>query len=406
MDSFGLVELTKPFIGHHDWNGVFYANIARNYLRLGLGVTKLGQVTEFGQVVKPEGFYTHYPPLLTWLLAGWFKLFGVGDWQARLLPLLFHLGSVWLLLLLFNHLRLKLAAKLAGLAVILTPMWRYFSVMPSQEALIVFFSLLSVLAFLKQQKRLFYLSVILNGLSGWAGYFVYPWLFLLKKRPVWIIKAGMILTVIFSLHLLHIYFLTGSVVGGGLAEALKLRLNLTGTEGFTWFKYLILEQQRLASFYTLTLLGAAAISTIWKRERLVLVLLGWGLSYPLIFSNVVFVHDYFNIFFIPYLAVAAAYLFKKAKPVLVFIFALLVFWERNAFYRALTVTESFKPGYELGRQINQAVPEGETAFVIAEKEFIEPQNLFVSYYADRRVIYQAPDESLPEDTKYVFNLSR
>jgi len=135
-------------------------------------------------------------------------------------------------------------------------------------------------------------------------------------------------------------------------------------------------------------------------------LLGWGLSYPLIFSNVVFVHDYFNIFFIPYLAVAAAYLFKKAKPVLVFIFALLVFWERNAFYRALTVTESFKPGYELGRQINQAVPEGETAFVIAEKEFIEPQNLFVSYYADRRVIYQAPDESLPEDTKYVFNLSR
>ncbi len=406
MVKLGLIGLAKPFIGHHDWNGVFYANIARNYLRLGLFKTQLGQVTEFGQINQPESFYTHYPPLLTLLMAGWFKIFGVGDWQARLVPFLFFLGSLWILFKLFNYLKFKPWAAFSGLAVGLTPMWRYFSRMPSQEALIVFFSLLSVLTLLKGQKKLFYFSVILNGLSGWAGYFLYPWLFILQRRGRWLVRAGLILSAIFLLHLAHTYWLTGSAVGGGLIEALKLRLNLAGTPGFAWWNYLILEKQRLAAFYTLTLLAVASVSTIWKRERLVLALLGWGLSYPLIFSNVVFVHDYFNIFFIPYLAVATAYLFNLAKPALVIAFYLLVFWERNSFYRALTVTESFKPGYELGRQINQAVPEAETAYVVGSDEFIEPQNLFVSYYADRKVIYLAPDEPLPESAKYVFNVGK
>lgn len=404
MVNFGLIA--KPFIGHHDWNGVFYSNIARNYLRLGLLETKLGQVTDFGAIAQSQNFYTHYPPLLPLIMAGWFKIFGVGDWQARLVPLFFTLGSLLVLIKLFNYLKLSRAAQVAGLAVGLTPMWRYFSLMPSQEALMVFFSLLSVLFFIQGKRRCFYAAVVLNGLSGWAGYFLYPWLLLLKKRQSWLIKAGIILTVIFFFHLLHIYFLTGSVFGGGLVEALKLRLNLTGTEGFSWFNYLILEKQRLAAFYTLTLLAAAAIGTIWKRQRLVLALLGWGISYPLIFSNVVFVHDYFNIFFIPYLAVAAAYLFNRAKPVLAVIFALLVFWERNAFYQALVVTDSFKPGYELGRQINQVVPETETVYVIADDAFLESQNLFISYYADRNIIYLNRADSLPREAKFVFNLNR
>ncbi|OGD61727.1 hypothetical protein A3I57_00975 [Candidatus Beckwithbacteria bacterium RIFCSPLOWO2_02_FULL_47_23] len=407
MVNLGLIGImAKPFIGHHDWNGVFYSNIARNYLHLGLLKTGLGQVTDFGVITQPQGFYTHYPPLLTLIMAGWFKIFGVGDWQARLLPLLFTLGSLLVLVQLFNYLKFSRWATLAGLAVGLTPMWRYFSLMPSQEALIIFFSLTSVLFFLQGKRRLFYLSVILNGLSGWAGYFLYPWLWLLNKRRSWLLKAGIILVIIFLLHLLHTYLLTGSVIGGGLLDALLLRLNMAPPAEFTWWNYLILEKQRLAAFYTLILLAVAGVSTLLKRQRLIWALLGWGLSYPLIFSNVVFVHDYFNIFFIPWLAVAAAYLFNRAKPALVIVFVLLVFWERNAFYQALLVTESFKPGYELGRQINQIVPEVETAYVVGSDEFLEPQNLFVSYYADRKIIYLNSGESLPNDAKYVFNLDR
>lgn len=385
--------INKPFIGHHDWNGVYYGNIARNYLRYGLIGTKLGQATSFG-FDPPRDFYTHYPPLLTWVMAAWFKLAGIGDWQARLVPLLFWLGSLWLLFRLSGW---------VALAVALTPMWRYFSLMPSQEALIIFFSLLSVWSFLQGKRRLFYISVILNGLSGWAGYFLYPWLWLVGRRRGWLVRAGLILTAVFGLHLIHVYWLTGSAAGGGLIEALKLRLNLSGTEGFTWRNYLVLEKQRLGAFYTLTLLGVAVVSTVWRRDRLTWALLGWGLSYPLIFSNVVFVHDYFNIFFIPWLAVASASFFSRAKA-LAFVFLFAVFLERNPFYQELSETSNFRPGYVLGQKINQVVPERATAYVIGAKKLIEIHNLFISYYADREVIYIDEPDLPPREAEFVFKL--
>ena len=45
-----LPKIDKPFFGHHDWNGVFYSNIARNYLRYGYLKTKFGEVTNYGRV--------------------------------------------------------------------------------------------------------------------------------------------------------------------------------------------------------------------------------------------------------------------------------------------------------------------------------------------------------------------
>ena len=36
--------LARPFVGLHDFNGVFYGNIGRNYLRFDITKTKLGQV--------------------------------------------------------------------------------------------------------------------------------------------------------------------------------------------------------------------------------------------------------------------------------------------------------------------------------------------------------------------------
>jgi len=129
--------------------------------------------------------------------------------QARLVPVLFTFGSIWLLNQLFIYFKFSLSVRLAGLAVMVTPMWRYFALMPSQEALIIFFSLLSVLSFLKNQQKIFYFSVIMNGLSGWSGYFLYPWLWLLDRRRQWLITAGLLLTAVFLLHLGHVYLLTG-----------------------------------------------------------------------------------------------------------------------------------------------------------------------------------------------------
>jgi len=375
-------HLAKPFIGHHDWNGVFYSQIARNYLRFGLLETKLGQLT------GPNSFYTHYPPLFPLTLAAAFKVFGISDLVSRLVPVGLTIAG---LLVLY-----RISSSWVVIAVALTPMLRYFGQMPSQEPLIIFLTLLSFYFFRKKNRAGFYLTVILNGLSRWAGYFFYPLLFFLNRR--WALKACLLLVMTFSLHLLHVYILTGSFSGGGIFDALLLRLGFFPMLGktepelagqFTWLAYLIKEARMLTVYYTFTLLSLAALGLLFCRNRITLIFLAWGLSYPLIFSNVVFVHEYFNVFFWPFLALSLVNLINRIrlKPILVLIIFLGIFLERNKFYQALVKTKAFEPGYQLGLEINRLIPFGQTYTVVNSREFIESQNLFIDYYSDRQIEY-------------------
>ena len=375
-------HLAKPFIGHHDWNGVFYSQIARNYLRFGLLETKLGQLT------GPNSFYTHYPPLFPLTLAAAFKVFGISDLVSRLVPVGLTIAG---LLVLY-----RISSSWVVIAVALTPMLRYFGQMPSQEPLIIFLTLLSFYFFRKKNRAGFYLTVILNGLSGWAGYFFYPLLFFLNRR--WAIKACLLLVMTFFLHLLHVYILTGSFSGGGIFDALLLRLGFFPMLGktepelagqFTWLAYLIKEARMLTVYYTFTLLSLAALGLLFCRDKITLIFLAWGLSYPLIFSNVVFVHEYFNVFFWPFLALSLVNLINriKLKPALILIIFLAIFLERNKFYQALVKTKAFEPGYQLGLEINRLIPFGQTYTVVNSREFIESQNLFIDYYSDRQIEY-------------------
>src|SRR3989344_301504 len=283
--------ITKPFIGHHDWNGVFYSSIARNYLKHGFE-TKLGQMT------SPGNFYTHYPPLFTWLLAADFKLLGVNDITARLLPLTLTILSFILLI--------KITDSVIPLLLGLTPMIRYFSHMPSQEALMVFLAILTVYWYKKRNSKAIFITAATLGWSGWAGYFLLPLLWLHAKfftpkfKPVFL-KAMGILAITFLFHLLHTYLLTGSLIGGGIFDALLLRLNLYPALGlvepelagqFSWLSYLVKEFHTLNIYYTSTVLLLAGLGlTRLKRSfeaGLVLMLLAWGVTYPFIFSNVPF----------------------------------------------------------------------------------------------------------------------
>jgi len=137
-----LPKLTKPFVGHHDWNGVFYSNIARNYLTYGLKATQLGQVTNSGlQSSDQFNYYTHYPPLMPLLLALDFKLLGISDITARLFPLALTILSFLTIFRMTQKLKLKPLIGLSSVLIIFTPMIGYFSHMPSQEALMVFLTI-------------------------------------------------------------------------------------------------------------------------------------------------------------------------------------------------------------------------------------------------------------------------
>jgi 4-amino-4-deoxy-L-arabinose transferase-like glycosyltransferase len=442
-----LPNLTKPFIGHHDWNGVYYSQIARNYLQYPLKVTKLGQMT------GPNNFYTHYPPLMPLLLALNFLILGVSDWSARLLPIAFTILTLLTIYRMTQKLKLKNFIGLSSVLIIFTPMLRYFSHMPSQEALMVFFSVFSVNLYLslilkpkpKHQYEL-YIVTILNGLTGWAGYFIYPILAIhafFKHKKVFpiILKTIGLLFLTFTFHLVHTYLLTGSLTGGGLIDAFLLRLNLYPSLGltepelpgqFSLLAYIQKQASILTIYYTATLLLTSFLNFLFiifklvKKQslsllnQLVLIFLAWGLTYPIIFSNVVFVHEYFNLFFWPFLAFSLVNLFShlqglsraesrglslKVQLTLLMFIGGLIFFERNNFFLALNDTQAHLPGYQLGNSINQTVPEGQTAYIIALPEEIEAQAVFIKFYANRQLKYLNPlgekQVELP-DTQYLF----
>jgi len=418
-------NINKPFIGHHDWNGVFYANIARNYLNHGFLKTKLGQMTGL------NSFYTHYPPLLTLIMALGFKIFSIKDIVARAIPIIFHILTLLNLYLLSKKLKFSRLASISSLIIVFTPMIRYFSKMPSQEALMLFFSTLSVSFYLdliknpsnKNQFK-YYIATIFNGLSGWAGYFIYPLISIhcfYKHRKIFkkTLISIYILIAIFCLHLLHTYILTGSIAGGGLINALLYRLNFFPllnrvapqmVKDFTWKAYLLQQRQWLTIYFTGSLLFTVFISLFLKPDLIILIFLFWGLSYPVIFSNVVFIHEYFNIFFAPFLGLSTGFLinklsaknFRLALITSIFLFTAVAL-ERNKFIQALNQTQAHQPGYDLGNLINQIVPDNQKAYIIASEEFIDAQGIFVKYYADRQLEFIQTDKAgqIPQ-SKYIF----
>lgn len=411
---FLIQNLNKPFYGHHDFNSVYYSMMAKNYLKYGLLTTKLGQVVNPGYISPDEfDFQTHYPSTFPLLLAASYKLFGYHEWAGRLVPLIFSLGILILLFKIAHQLEFSPLASFASSIVVVVPMLRYFGKLPVHEPLVVFCSLLSVYFYLKfihrpQKHSLIalYLSTLFNCLISWPGYLLYPLLTLhafiyYRRRWLSVAVVNLVLIASLGLHLFHVYLLTGDWLGGGLTKALFFRLNLSATSGFTWGKYLIQEARWVTVYYTRILLISAAIFSfsLFKKKKLslapsiIVALLLFGLTYILIFSNMVFIHDYFNIFFLPFFGLSFAWMINQLQVklpklvlpalILLFIFAAT---ERLAFFQAHQNSNMHQTGYELGKFINQLVPEKESAAVFSIN-YANHHEVFINYYADRTVYY-------------------
>lgn len=258
----------KPFWGVHDWNGVRYGNIARNYLKYGLIETKLGQVENSGYVLPSEfEYYTHYPLLLPVVISMSYWLFGVSEFSTRLAPVLATTGSIVLIFLIGSKLyNLKIGA-VAALSALATPMVQYFGKNASHEPLALFFILVSFYGYISLGKEkwgqwIFIIGLILAQMTAWAGYFLIPALTLthiLRKEfnkvfqlfPYWILFF-----VLFSSHLLHVQILTGSITGGNLFESLMQRSGLAvhaQPSGFSLPDYFNQLRLWFSTLYTLTL---------------------------------------------------------------------------------------------------------------------------------------------------------
>ncbi len=414
-------NLNKPFYGHHDFNSVFYSTMARNLNRYGLKTTKLAQVTNSG-IVNPKDFsyHTHHPSLLPILMSFSFRAFGQSELSARLVPLFFSLASLLLLFLISKKLKFSTLASLSSTLVMLTPMFRYFGKLPVHEPLIIFFSLLSVLLYLKlvlkpTKANLLKLltTAFINGLIGWPGYFIYPLITLhafifYKPKFKSVMLTNFSVTLAFLVHLFQTYLVSGSLFGGGLVKALLFRLNLNSTANlvqFNWLKYLFQQARWLTIYYTILLLVIGLLFLIITLIRLlklkkltlsssiIILLLLFALVYPIVFSNAVFIHDYLNIFFLPFLSLSLAWLINKINQksavlalILTIVTGFSLYFERYQFNQANQKSNMHKTGYQLGRLINQLVPVNQSAAVFSVN-YANHHQVFIDYYADRNIYY-------------------
>lgn len=404
-------NLDKPFWGEHDWNGVRYGNIARNYLRYGLLQTKLGQVENSGPASPDEfEYYTRYPPLLPLLIALSYKIFGISEWSTRLVPLVFTSASLVMIFLIGSRFFSLRVGTLAALLALATPMAGYFGKNPSHEPLTLFFILLAFYGYIQARKLTFVLGLILAQLSAWAGYFLLPALALshlwqkdfksLKKLiPLWILSAG-----IFAVHLLHVKLLTGSLSGGDLFGTLWQRAGVTASlqpEGYNLINYLGRVRLWLSTLFTNTLLLVALFQCL-NKKLLPLALV--GVFYALLFSSSVYIHNYLLFYFLPFLSLAAAALIghlqmlKKSYLILAAVLLLTVFWERKDFLEALQKSNMDELSVRTGLAIRKQTSFDETVLVQpARLKFVGDK--FLRFYGDRNLIY-GDDDSSPYDVKF------
>lgn len=421
-------NLDKPLWGEHDWNGVRYGNIARNYLRYGLVETELGQVENSGPAQRGEfEYYTHYPPLLPMTIGLSYKIFGIDEWSTRLIPTLAIAGSIVLIFLIGSSLSSLKIGVLAALLAMLTPMSLYFGKNASHEPLTLTFILLSFYGYLslgklKVAKLLFILGLVLAQFTAWAGYFLIPaitivtfakrnWSELKRLIPYWFLSFG-----IFALLLLHVIFLTGSISGGNLFESLWLRTGLVSDsqpQEFNFLSYLNRLRLWFSTTFTLTLM---LLSVAWlikfiakpdSKAWSILILGIIGIIYTVVFSNAVFIHNYLLYYFLPFLAITGACTvfwlkeyydrlvyhskvkknyFTNISSFIILLFLALVIFERRDFLHALQSSQQDKLAVDIGKAIKEAT-KPEDLVLISPLKFSYSADKFLRFYGDRKIQY-------------------
>ena len=147
------INISKPFIGQHDWNGVVYGQQAKNFFRFGYFPLKFGATLATADIRPDERKYlTHYTPALPILISLSYRLFGVSEWSTRSVPVVASLASVFFVMLLGRELISFRAGIMAGVLMIVTPMFIYYGKNPVHEVVLLPLALLSFYSYQRFRK--------------------------------------------------------------------------------------------------------------------------------------------------------------------------------------------------------------------------------------------------------------
>src|SRR3989338_6202002 len=324
-------QINRPFIGYHDFNNGFWGTFAKNNIRYGLQ-------TYFALVANPDitspqnlSYYLNHPWLTSLPLSISYLLFGANEISTRLVPLAFSLGTLFLIYLLGKKLFNRGTGLLAASLYTLLPIDLYFGKM-MYDPLVLFFILLALFFYLDWQKTkqnrselFFWLSLIISLLMDWPAYFVIPVIFLhfliynkIKNNFGFPIKLLGLPLVILVATLANFYFLAQSLDYLWQAFAFRLGNNLTwlnfldsyfteATNNFTTI--ILIATLHWFIFFSINALKSKSWSQIkneYSGDLFLLLHLLFAVSYNLVFKSYVLIHQFLQIYLVPFVVLATA----------------------------------------------------------------------------------------------------
>jgi len=425
-------DLTKAWIGNHAaWGGAMYGHIAHNYVKFGYGATRLGPVSNAGDAEPHEfEFYYHYPCMLVWSVSVAFHLLGVSEWAARLVPLLFSLGILWLVYAVGRKLYDERTALLALVLATFFPVETYYgSHVDVYGPQAVFFTLWAFYGYVRwldgyrrRDLAICLVGAALGCWTAWYTYFLVPLLLLhaylfrwrrgeRRVATLWWLPTCCI--IVFGLFVLHRRVLLQGAhaeIHGGLIEKLLIRmsynnlLTASGEEltplsfGFHHFKDFARMYSPLVVLLMLAWIAGCLSRVVRRRageaDWLMLVLFGYGFLHNAVFPAVVSGHDYLVRCDSPAVAISAAVMLLRLlaslksrsvrlprafPPACVLILvANEIYFSQRLFEWGVADAQRRK---ELGITIHEATGGRDLVLTPLKSDQV------ITYYADRRITF-------------------
>jgi glycosyltransferase involved in cell wall biosynthesis len=308
-----------------------------NWLNVGILNLKFGKYVngylekdslDFQKIRKD--FYTHHPVFYLFPTYFLYKIFGVNEITTKGgVFIMFSIGLIFFFFALYKISKGLIFTFLSSLILILLPAFVYYgttfelAVFSLPTALITF----SLFIFYRYSKKeiYFYLtlaSIFLGGIMAWF-YFFMPasiWFYILlfeknkdfkEQRKGLLIWLPLVSILVFSLNILHGYYLKGDSFFQDLKEAYLYRTQKIPF--ISWFRTLQFRfDQAYTKFFLLfSLAGLFFFFAKFKKYKKFLPLLLMPILVTLVFSQWV-THPFGVIFFSPFIALLITIFFKES----------------------------------------------------------------------------------------------
>lgn len=393
---FVTINIDKPFIGQHDWNGVVYGQQAKNFYRYGFIPLKFGTTMSTPDVpAENRVFQIHYSPMLPMLISFSYRVFGVSEWSTRLVPVVASLASLVLVMLLGRELISFRGGIMAGVLMAVTPMFIYYGKNPVHEIVLLPFALLAFYSyrrFLKTGKedwwKILLLTSIAAMLIGWSGYYATGLIFLhgilyQSKGKMRFLQLPLITIASLSIFFFHAIILNPQAS----SELQNIFLARLGGTSIGLIDFLTKELRYSINLFTSSLLFLSAIGFFCCfRSRSILFFLGlFGLAHVLIFRQAGYYHEYLLFQLLPFIALTSAgavenllKLFQGLK-IKIFIIGLILALtanERLGYLQALLKSEYVRDVYQEAVEYGKIVKANPDVIVPMERD------VYFVFYAD------------------------